>query len=73
MHQKAQRQNTFFKTKYATKNKALVASTLSQSWPTRREPVDCSPPGASVHGDSPGKSTGVGCHALLQGTFPTQD
>ena len=22
--------------------------------------------------DSPGKSTGVGCHALLQGTFPTQ-
>ena len=26
----------------------------------------------SVHGDSPGKDTGVGCHALLQGTFPTQ-
>ena len=22
-------------------------------------------------GDSPGKSTGVGCHALFQGTFPT--
>ena len=22
--------------------------------------------------DSPGKSTGVGCHALLQGIFPTQ-
>ena len=22
--------------------------------------------------DSPGKNTGVGCHALLQGTFPTQ-
>ena len=22
--------------------------------------------------DSPGKDTGVGCHALLQGTFPTQ-
>ena len=22
--------------------------------------------------DSPGKSTGVGCHALLQGLFPTQ-
>ena len=30
------------------------------------------PPGASVHGDSPGKNTGVGCHALLQGIFPTQ-
>ena len=28
--------------------------------------MDCSPPGSSVHGDSPGKNTGVGCHALLQ-------
>ena len=26
----------------------------------------------SVHGDSPGKHTGVGSHALLQGIFPTQ-
>ena len=31
-----------------------------------------SPPGSSVHGDSLGKNTGVGCHALLQGIFPTQ-
>ena len=35
-------------------------------------PVNCSPPGSSVHGDSPGKKTGVGCHALLQGIFPNQ-
>ena len=35
--------------------------------------MDCSPPGSSVHGDSPGKNTGVGCHALLQGIFPTQE
>ena len=34
--------------------------------------MDCSPPGSSVHGDSPGKNTGVGCHALLQGIFPIQ-
>ena len=34
--------------------------------------MDCSPPGSSVHGDSPGKNTGVGCHALLQGIFPTK-
>ena len=34
--------------------------------------MDCSPPGSSVHGDSPGKNTGVGCHALLQGISPTQ-
>ena len=30
------------------------------------------PPDSSVHGDSPGKNTGVGCHALLQGIFPNQ-
>ena len=34
--------------------------------------MDCSPPGSSIHGDSPDKNTGVGCHGLLQGTFPTQ-
>jgi len=34
--------------------------------------MDCSVPGFSVHGDSPGKNTGVGCHALLQGIFSTQ-
>ena len=33
---------------------------------------DCSPPGSSVHRDSPDKTTGVGCHALLQEIFPTQ-
>ena len=36
------------------------------------DPRDCSPPGSSIHGASPGKNTGVGCHALLQGIFPTQ-
>ena len=34
--------------------------------------LDCSLPSSSVHGDSPGKNTGLGCHALLQGIFPTQ-
>ena len=35
--------------------------------------MDCSPPGASVHGiDSPGKNTAAGGHALHQGIFPTQ-
>ena len=29
------------------------------------DPVNCSLPGSSVHGDPPGKSTGVGYHALL--------
>ena len=43
-----------------------------QLCPTLCNLMDCSPPGSSVHGDSPGKNTGVGCHALLQGIFPTQ-
>ena len=43
-----------------------------QSCPTLCDPTDCSPPGSSVHGDSPGKNAGVGCHALFQGIFPTQ-
>ena len=43
-----------------------------QSCLTLCDPIDCSPPGSSVLGDSPGKSTGVGCHALLQGIFPIQ-
>ena len=30
-------------------------------------------PGSSVHGDSPGKNTEVGCHFLLQGIFLTQE
>jgi len=34
--------------------------------------MDYSLPGSSVHGGSPGKDTGVGCHAFLQGIFPTQ-
>ena len=46
---------------------------VAQLCPTPCDPMDCSPPGSSVHGDSPGKNTGVGCHGLLQGIFPTQE
>ena len=34
--------------------------------------MDWDPPGFFVHRDSPGKNTGVGCHALLQEIFSTQ-
>ena len=34
--------------------------------------MDYSPPDSSVHRDSPGKNTGVVCHALLQGIFTSQ-
>ena len=43
-----------------------------QSCPTFCDSMGCSPPGSSIRGDSPGKDTGVGCHALLQGIFPAQ-
>ena len=45
---------------------------IAQACLTLCDPMDCSPPGSSVHGDCPGKNTGVGCHALQQGIFPTQ-
>ena len=34
--------------------------------------MDWRQPGSSVHGDSPCKNTGVGCHAFLHGIFLTQ-
>ena len=40
--------------------------------PTLYNPMDRSLPGSSVQCDSPGKNTAMGCHALLQGIFPTQ-
>ena len=46
---------------------ALTHSVLSLC-----KPKDCSPPGSSIHLESPGKDTGVGSHALLQVIFPTQ-
>ena len=45
---------------------------VTQSCPTLCDSTDCRPPGSSVQGDSPGKNTGVGCHACLQGIFPIQ-
>ena len=39
----------------------------AQSCPTLCDSMDCNPPDSF-----PGKNTGVGCHSLLQGIFPTQ-
>ena len=49
-----------------------VCVLVTQLCPILCNPLDCSPPGSLVHGDSPGKNTGVGCHFLLQGIFITQ-
>ena len=39
-----------------------VLCLVTQSHLTLCNPVDCSPAGFSVHGDSPSKNTEVGCH-----------
>ena len=50
-----------------------VGVTLLQLCRTLCNPMDCSPPtGLLCPSDSPGKNTGVGCHAFLQRIFPTQ-
>ena len=46
-------------------NRINVCVKLLQSCPALCNPMDCP-------WDSPGKNTGVGCHALLQGIFPTE-
>ena len=43
---------------------------LLQSCPTLCDPMDCSPPGSSVHGNSPGKNTGVGFSCPPPGDLP---
>ena len=50
----------------------IVKVLATQSCPTLCDPMDCSPSGSSVHGDSPGKNTGMGIHSLLWGIIPTQ-
>ena len=43
----------------STVTTCVLAQSL-QLCPTLCNPMDCRPPGSSVHGDSPGKTTGVG-------------
>ena len=51
--------------------KCSLVCLVAQLCLTLCDPVDCSPPGSSVHGLLR-NNTGVGCHFLLQGTFPTE-
>ena len=51
---------------------ARVSAKSLHSCLTLCDPMDCSPPGSSLQGDSPSKNTGPGCHALLQGIFLNQ-
>ena len=44
----------------------------AQSCLILHDPMDCSPPGSSVHGVFQARNTEVGSHFLLQGIFLTQ-
>ena len=57
--------------KLSTGNRILTV--LVQACLTLCDPMDCSPPGSTVRGNFPGKNARVGCHALLQGIFRTQE
>ena len=46
-------------------NMLAAAAKSLQSCPTLCDPIDGSPPRVPHPWDSPGKSTGVGCHFLL--------
>ena len=54
------------------KQTACVRVKLLQLCLTLCDPIDCSPPGSTCPWDFPGKNTGVGCHALLQGISSIQ-
>ena len=45
---------------------------VPKSCPTLCNPMDLEPASLLCPWDFPGKNTGVGCHFLLQGLFPTQ-
>ena len=60
---------SWFKTTTTTK---CIFEFHLHCWPTLCDPMNCSPPGFAVHEIFQAKDTGVGCHFLLQGIFPTQ-
>ena len=45
---------------------------ITQSCLTLCDPVDSSLQGSSIHGILQAENTGVDCHSILQGIFPTQ-
>ena len=54
------------------KELSCVCAKSLHSYPTLCNPINYGLQGSSVHGDSPGKNTEVGYHALLQEILPTQ-
>ena len=57
----------------SSKKCQLKSIEVTQSCLTLCDPMDCSPPGSSVHGISEARVCGVGCYFLLQGIFCPRD
>ena len=53
--------------------RAVVGGLFAKSCLALSDPMNCSLPGSCVHGISPGKNTGVGCHFLPQGSSRPRD
>ena len=51
----------------------LCKHMLAQLCQTVCNSMNYSPPGSSIHGDSPGKNTGVGCHSSSGGPSQPRD
>ena len=62
----------FFSTPFFQRTCQLQVCAMLSPCPTLCDPMDCSLPGSSVHGDSLGKNTGVGFPTLCHRIFPTQ-
>ena len=65
--------NTVYKFKFVVFTLIYVCVLSHSVMSDSLQSHDCILPGSSVHEDSPGKKARVGCHALLQGIFPTRD
>ena len=63
--------NWFHDSNHCISSYLCVLGLVTHFYPTLCDPIDCSPPGSSVYGDSPSKNTRVGSHDLLQGIFWT--
>ena len=50
----------------------VLSMLVTKSCPTLFDPMDCKPARLLCPWDFPDKNTGVDCHSLLQGIFPTQ-
>ena len=51
----------------------VCARSVPESCPALCDPMDLEPASLFCPWDFPGRNTGVGCHFLLQGIFPTQE